>query len=272
MSHAPAAPTPARAARSADRGSPGRHRPHRLTAAPAHAAPQDVRVLTVNVDFGNSAAKVKQDFRRYAPKADIILMQEAKKVTLRRLLGNQWVVRQRTSDPGRRNSAIVVRRSILRDQDGVTGFALTKGTEGGQDACQMETRWIAHAVVHLANGGAVRVASLHLPKKACDQTNPAFYSEMATQVVELSDRYPRRLLLGGDWNKVVRSDPRDISGRSNERIVPRAPRGDIDGFYLRARLPQVGRAQQLARPNTHPRNHPDGHRPVRVVVSVPASW
>ncbi len=49
---------------------------------PARAADaQRVRFMTVNVDFGSTAAEVKADFGRYAPHADVVMFQEARTST-----------------------------------------------------------------------------------------------------------------------------------------------------------------------------------------------
>lgn len=230
----------------------------------ALAESQRVRVVTVNVDFGAPASTVRDDFARYSRFADIVMLQEARDVRLADLIDTStWIVRQDTSSESTRGSALAIRRSAVRATDAVTNFRLVKGTDGGP--CPdggIQTRWIAVADVHLANGATLVAASLHMPPPRCATGPGSLYAVMADNVVALSNRHPSRLLIGGDWNKVVNDDPNDISARADGRIVPRGI--GIDGFYK-----PRGLANE---PLTTLGDIYGHHEPVQMAVSVPASF
>lgn len=221
------------------------------------ATTQNVRLVTVNVDFTASSAQVRADFAKYSPYADIILMQEAKNVDLHSLIDTTvWVVRQAGGHgSAEAGSAIVVRRSAARQ---VTNFRLRKGVDAG---CGLQTRYIAIVDVQLANGSWIYPASAHLPPKRCWGPH---YDAMATVVVDVLRTFPRRLVIGADWNKVVANDPNNISARTGGQHVPRSVGTHIDGFY---------KPKNLA--NNTPTQGPDiygAHFPIHMAIAVPAGY
>ena len=233
-------------------------------AAPATsyaAAPaQQVRVVTANVDFGLSARKVRKDLARIRPQADVILVQEARDVRLRKLVPRKgWAVKQRTSSPARRGSAVLVRRSIATS---IGGLSLVRGV--GASPCDdidndgkpdgINTRYIARVDIGLVNGTTLKVASLHMPPPRCWGS---VYNRMADSVVRMTRNTRGRLVLGADWNKIVRNDPNDINGRTGLKI--RAPRG-FDGFYVRSSIPTT-RAKALFDTRSD-------HDPVRMTITL----
>ncbi|MGL4339280.1 MAG: endonuclease/exonuclease/phosphatase family protein [Rhodoglobus sp.] len=237
-----------------------------LTTVEANAATShDVRIVTANVDFGVSDSTVKERFRDYSRHADIVLIQEAKNVNLHRLLdSDNWIVRQRVgSGNEQQGSAVVVRRSLVEHRSDVSDLDLTLGTNGNE--CRIMARYIATATVKLAQGGLLRVASVHLPPRNDCQTGPGSdYDEMIKSIARLSDRFPHRLVIGGDWNKIVRSDPNELSRQADNRIVPRGPEGSIDGFYIPRDFKQIGAARTVGFASK-------GHRATQVILEVPAS-
>ncbi len=221
-------------------------------------AAERLRVVTANLAFRGPDA-VRQDWSTIGPDADIVFVQEAKNVRLRDILGDGWAVRQDTSSEDRQGSAVVIRKSAVRD---IGDLQLVKGTEasGCPDGGIM-TRWIAQVDVQLNNNRWVRTASLHMPPPRC-QTGPGSpYAVMADNVVAFAKRSGRILVLGADWNKVVDEDPNDIGARTG--LLPRGPDSGhrIDGFYVSPAITTSG-LQQL------PQTGSD-HRPVQMTVVVP---
>src|SRR5688572_27869852 len=53
-----------------------------LSSPLAHAQPLQVRFVTYNVDFNNTAAEVDADIQELKPEADIMMFQEAKSVSI----------------------------------------------------------------------------------------------------------------------------------------------------------------------------------------------
>ncbi|WP_407676019.1 endonuclease/exonuclease/phosphatase family protein [Phycicoccus flavus] len=236
--------------------------------APAASAvdTQRVRVVTANVNFALDGATVRQRFENYSQRADIVLVQEAKNVNFHTLLGDRWIVRQDVSDgrgSAKAGSAVIVRRSIVPSRSAVGPVQLRLGTTAGD--CRTQARYIAHVTVRLNNGGVIRPASAHLPPGSCQTGGGSAYDEMITSLKNMSDLYPGRLVIGGDWNKVVRSDPNDLSRRTGGRIVPRALPEDIDGFYKPARLAQDGSVREVGFASK-------GHDAVQMVLLVPSTY
>lgn len=246
--------------------------PSAVAAAPAE--PQRVRVVSANINFALDATTVGQRFDNYSRFADIVLFQEAKEVNLKTEAGidrTEWIVLQETGREPRGSdrwgSAIAIRSDILRAPVGMSDFRLTLGTtnDGGGAGCSLQTRWIAHVPLTLKNGAELRPASLHLPPPVCQSGTDGPYERMIASAVQLSNAHPNRLLLGGDFNKVVRSDPNNLGARADGRIVPRALPDDIDGFYKPKDLPQDGDVREVGFASK-------GHDAVQLVVNVPSTF
>lgn len=235
------------------------------------SAPSRLRVVTANISFALGPKKVKADFAEYSTKADIILVQEARDVKLKNLVDTKvWAVRQNVSSSATRGSAILVRKSIAKS-GGIGKLRLIKGV--GASSCPgggIGTRYIARVNVALKGGPTVKLASVHMPPKRC--WGPV-YNTMANRVVSMVKNTSGSLIVGGDWNKKVRSDPNNIRLRTGRSLKIRAPKDSIDGFYFRpsARLRSgsykkpalqtVGDAKRLAK------THSD-HRPVRMIMRI----
>jgi endonuclease/exonuclease/phosphatase family metal-dependent hydrolase len=219
--------------------------------------PETIRIVTANISFGISAAKVKEDFNQYSPKADVVLVQEARDVSLQQLIDTSvWAVRQNTDSDATRGSAIVVRKSIAK-AGGVGGLTLKKGVDASPcPGGGIGTRHIARVDVTLESGKLLRLASAHLPPKRCWGK---VYDTMADAVVNVSKNSPGRYVIGGDWNKVVGQDPNDIGKRTG--LALRAPPQSIDGFFFRSDKLNASAAEYMAKTNSD-------HRPVRFVVTV----
>jgi endonuclease/exonuclease/phosphatase family metal-dependent hydrolase len=247
-----------------------------VAAAPTASAAgeQQVRVVTANVNFALDGATVKARFDNYAARADIVLLQEAKALNLHALFADDpdWIVRQYRPQAGdttaevesKRGSAVLVRRTAVQSVDAVELRYGTDRSDGGAE-CDIMPRYVAHVRIVLANGAVLRAASAHLPPPRCQSGTNGPYERMIQSIKGLSDTYPDRLLIGGDWNKVVKSDPNELSVRTGGRIVPRAPEGSIDGFYKPRDLPQVGSADTVGFAS-------DGHLATRIIVSVPSTF
>lgn len=218
---------------------------------------EQVRVVTANISFALTPAKVKQDFQQYGPEADVVLMQEARDVILENLVDTSvWAVRQNTTSPAKRGSAIVVRKAIA-EPGGVGKLVLRKGVEASPcPGGGINTRYIARVNVRLASGRMLRLASAHMPPKRC--WGPV-YDAMADRIVEVSNEVPGRYVIGADWNKVVANDPNDIGQRTG--LKRRAPGNSIDGFYFRNDELDASTAAWL------PKTSSD-HKPVRIHLTI----
>ncbi|GHG80976.1 endonuclease/exonuclease/phosphatase family protein [Comamonas sp. JC664] len=229
-------------------------------ASPAAMTQAQLRVVTANLDFHRAEA-ARRDWNTIGPEADIVFLQEVKYVRMRDILGDGWAVRQDTSSEDRQGSAVIIRKSAVK---AIGELQLVKGVDASPcpDGGIM-TRWIARVDVQLHNNRWIRVASLHMPPPRCQTGLGSPYARMADSVVAFANRSDRLLVLGGDWNKVVDSDPNDIGARTG--LKPRGPDSGlrIDGFYV---SPAIG-TQGL---QFLPRTGDNSHRPVKMNITVPA--
>ena len=228
---------------------------------PASAAePMKLRVVTFNTDF-KGADYFKKAWDVIRPEADIVFIQEAKNVVIRDVVGKAWIVRQNTSTDAKQNSAVIIRRSIVKE---IRDFELVVGVEGGP--CPrggILTRYITKVNMVLANGRWLRVASLHMPPPRCEEGEVNRYAIMANNVVKFANRTKRLTILGGDWNKIVDNDPYNIGERTG--LKPRGPNAGkrIDGFY-------VSKAIKTCCLHKLEKIGENKHRPVHMTVTIPA--
>ena len=208
-----------------------------------------LRVVTANVNFGNGPAKVREDIKRYRPKADVILFQEVKNVDLKNFFNlDNWKVLQNTSSKAKAGSAVVYRKSVVSKQ---VNRGLHIGTRPhGKDIL---TRWINWVDVKLVNGTVVRLASLHMPPARY----PGLQDNMVRNTVDFIKKSPHPVLVGGDWNFKVNNDPKNITGKTGLKARGKG----IDGFYFAAKTVKFVNIKRLAKGNSD-------HHPVRMVVKV----
>lgn len=235
--------------------------------APAASAadPQRVRIVTANVDFNADKGVIMDRFRAYSEKADVVLLQEAKYIDMKWQLRDDpdWIVRQDLGSDATQGSAVIVRRSIVDRASDVGELHLRLGTDSNE--CDTLPRYIAHVSITLKNGGVIRPASVHLPPQRC-QTGPGSdYDEMIDSIAAMSANHPSRLIVGGDWNKPVESDPNGLSGRTDGRLVPRGLGNEIDGFYKPKALTMPWGVTDAGTAS-------NGHRAVKMTVDVPSTY
>lgn len=236
-------------------------------AAPSASAadPQRVRIVTANVDFNADKDVVMDRFRVYSENADVVLLQEAKYIDMHWRLRNdgQWIVRQDLSSDAKQGSAVIVRRSIVDKASDVGALDLRLGTDS--DECDTLPRYIAHVSIALKNGGVIRPASAHLPPPRC-QTGPGSdYDEMIDSIAAMSANHPSRLIVGGDWNKPVNSDPNGLKAKTDGRLVPRGLGDGIDGFYKPQALTMPWGVTDAGLASA-------GHRAIKMTVDVPSNY
>ncbi len=222
-----------------------------FSAVDIFAAPMAVRFVTFNVDFQIPASKVRADVEKVEPKADVIMFQEAKNVTIDNFLGADWKVVQ-IIDQGdaRRGSAIAFRTSLIT-QMLASGLRFGVG-RNGED---MLDRYIAWADLKLINGLTIRVMSLHMPPARISYLQPVMADNLAGFVDETT--YP--VVVGGDWNFTVNNDPLKI-----EQMTGLVPRGvGIDGFYYSDEVVDVDAIFELRGLNVN-----SDHDPVQIVTQI----
>jgi endonuclease/exonuclease/phosphatase family metal-dependent hydrolase len=203
------------------------------------------------VDFNNTTAEIQADVTAVAPRADVIMFQEAKWVTIDDFLDASWTVYQ-VVDQGdaRRGSAIAIRNSIATS---ILATGLRFGVDS--DGVQMLDRYIAWADVQLINGRRLRVMSLHMPPQRYEYLQPRMANNLAT-FVKLT---PYATVVGGDWNFTVENDPWNITESTG--LVPRGV--GIDGFFFSPEPVSVVSVNRLSGLNVN-----SDHHPVQMITNV----
>lgn len=218
-----------------------------------------VRVVTANIDFGLSKKKVKEDWKSYSKHADVVLMQEAKRFDLRKVIGDSdWIIRQNTSSSAKAGSAIAVRRSIARE---VSPLWLVKGVDASRcrkvgSASGIQARYIARVNIKLKGGRKLKVASAHLPPKRCWGR---VYDTMAQSIKKMIRNTPGHFIIGADWNKNLSNNPNGIASQTRMKI--RAVGNRIDGFLVTKKT-KAAKAKALKQTNAK------GHRPIQVMLNL----
>lgn len=161
---------------------------HAVTAESISGGSCPLRVATTNVNWGLPAAKVDQDLDDLSPHADLVMAQEAKNVTVDRLLGDGWHTHQDLSRDDKRGTAVSWRAGMHELRD---GYAL--GVRPGPAA--MLTRWISWTDVPVG-GRTVRFASTHRPPPRYDYLWRAFDRNLGDFVRSS----PHPVLVGLDSN------------------------------------------------------------------------
>lgn len=223
-----------------------------LAAAFSHGADLRVRFLTLNVDFNNTVSEVQADVQAVATRADIMMFQEAKDVTIDNFLDDAtWTVYQVVDNgDARRGSALTIRKSILSQ-------FLASGLRFGVDSNgeDMLDRYIAWADIVLTNGRTLRIMSLHMPPQRI-----AYLQEpMAENFITFANATPYPICAGGDWNYTVTNDPYGIEGATG--LVARGV--GIDGFYRTSGIIKFESIDELTGLNVN-----SDHDPVQIITDV----
>jgi len=219
------------------------------------AGPMTVRFLTYNVNFNTSAANVGKDLDLLAPKADILMFQEAKNVKITSMLdANVWSVYQVTNSvPGKQGSALAVRNTV---KAAVLNWGLQFGVDNHGE--QMNDRYILWADLRLTNGQVLRVLSLHFPPARFEYLQPL----MAANLVDFVNGSPYPVVAGADWNFPVNNDKWGIQNKTGLK-----PKGDgIDGFFYDASVVDFLSLEKLKNLATH-----NDHTAVLMIMVVRSS-
>lgn len=216
------------------------------------SGPLKVRFITYNVNFNSKPERVKKDVTVLAPRADVIMFQEAKNVRLRDFLGKEWVVHQVMKTDAEQGAAVAVRRSIIKQK-------LKEDLEFGVDnrGVKMHDRYMAWMDVELEGGRKLRLVSLHMPPKRFAQLQPP----MVANLVKFVRSSPHPLVIGADWNFEVNKDPHGIQGKTGLKN-----RGlGIDGFYSSADVVHCQSMKKLTGLATV-----SDHKPVQMIARIKA--
>ncbi|MGZ4436677.1 MAG: hypothetical protein ACXVW6_03505 [Nocardioidaceae bacterium] len=155
--------------------------------APCPSSPH-LRVATFNVDWALPERAVDHDLDDLKPHADVLLAQEAKNVTVERLLGGGWHTHQDLERRDKRGTAVSWRTGI---REPGSGYAL--GVRPGSE--EMLTRWISWTDAEI-DGTVVRIASTHRPPPRYDELWPRFDDALSRFVHDS----PHPVLVGLDSN------------------------------------------------------------------------
>jgi exonuclease III len=192
-------------------------------------------VSSLNIHAPNCIGKQARDLIEVLNKEqpDIILVQEAWDIDLRKFLPDGFATNQITSGTRDKGGvAVVWRKSVfsLVSKDLIFGCTAPAGTE-------MATRWFSKAVLkNDSNGRIDTFISCHFPARQT-AVETGLQKPMATRMIEIyQNRKNNNILIGGDFNFLIDDDPHNISGRST--MIRRGPR--IDGFYMHPSLDPSG--------------------------------
>jgi len=224
-----------------------------LTAAGSFGQDLRVRFLTLNVDFNNTAVEVQADVEAVSDRADIMMFQEAKEVTIDNFLDTGWTVYQVTNlGDARRGSALAMRNTMVSQ---ILATGLRFGVDSnGED---MLDRYIAWADVLLTNGRTLRIMSLHMPPQRLAYLQPPMASNFCT----FANESPYPVCAGGDWNFTVENDPHNIQAATT--LVPRGV--GIDGFFRKSGIIKFVSVSELTGLNVN-----SDHDPVQMITDVTA--
>ena len=170
-----------------------------------------ITVATVNDDFATRRTNLP------SVKADVLLVQEAKRVKARKVMSKEWGVNQDRSTEARAGSAVLWRRDALK----ATKSGLALGVEPGRAA--MLTRYLSFTDVTI-DGARVRMVSAHRPPKRFSYLWPAFDAHL----VAFARRSKLPLVIGMDSNE--HGGPGGVAKATGMKWV--APKGSIDGFLV----------------------------------------
>ena len=208
--------------------------------------PRTIRFITQNVDFALTQAKWNSDIDAIADHSEVLMLQEAKDVSVARWIDAAWRVHQDMSSESRAGSAVAWRL----DRSKTTGGGITMGVDPGSQ--QMLARWIVWNDLVIDGGRTIRVASVHLPPMRYRSLYPTY----ARHIAEFANKSPYPLVIGGDWNWLIDNNPGDLAGKTGMRFVGFG----IDGFL-------VERSLTIRRVWEEPKRWSD-HRGVGVEIEI----
>lgn len=196
-----------------------------------------ITVCTANLDFAKTRKQHKQYLAHLILLCDILLNQEAKRISLRLLLPRTWRTMQQLRTAARRGSAISWLRpkphANIRLRVGARPVAVVNGRP---KVARMRTRWIA-VMDTIIDGKPTTIISAHWPPLRYSWLWPQMDRNVAALIVE-KVASGREVLLGADFNTL----PARVGARINallkeHKIIVRVQGdADIDGFMYTSGL------------------------------------
>jgi endonuclease/exonuclease/phosphatase family metal-dependent hydrolase len=209
------------------------------------------KIATHNIDFKKSLSKQREDIYVAIEElgSSVLLVQEARDTFLYRVLPDSWETNQVITSKDKRGSA------VCWDGEVWDATRRPRGLVFGVAGKGINPRWISFQNLrHIETGTKVRFISLHLPPRRGNLTRLQPF--MIDKLVHLVQRTKRAVVIGGDFNTLLKDDKYHIARRTG--LVKR--HGRIDGFFISPRL-DPGRA--IVGPDV---NSP--HHPVTVKIEV----
>lgn len=182
--------------------------------------PLRVRFVTFNVNFNNSTAKIREDIQKVEARADVLMTQESKWVTIANFLDPEtWAVCQIVNNgDAQRGSAVAYRKGVVNTV-GNSGLRLSVAAGDAE----MLDRYLTWIDLEFTNGQLIRCISLHMPPNRYRELQPPMANSLATFTKSIS--HP--VIAGGDWNFTVVNDPHKIKNACG--LIPEGV--GIDGFF-----------------------------------------
>lgn len=164
------------------------------------------KTTTANTDFtrGRNADYIHQ----LCEWSDVIVLQEAKDMTLKQCLPDGWKACQDTSTEAKAGSAIAVEKSVWAVRDWWLVYGCPPPPQGG-----MLTRYIAVAVLeHKATGLVWSAMSAHEPPQRYAGMQPQFTANLKAAKQKQKEK-GRRVVIGADANMPLGKLANQVGGK-----------------------------------------------------------
>lgn len=190
----------------------------------------DVLTLaTINPGFGLTLPRWRRDLQDLTKTADVLAIQEAKRVDVDQLLPAHWRAGQNTDTPAKAGSVVAWNRHRARSTSG----GLQVAAEPGR--AQMLTRNIRWQVLRIDGVmSRVVVASAHRPPARYRFLWPIFDARVR-RFIRRQHNAGRIVLLGMDTNQPLGQDPGRLSRRLGMRWL--GPEAGIIGWAVSETAP-----------------------------------
>ena len=190
----------------------------------------DLRLVSINLFWRQSRERKIKDINDVKGQADIICFQECYNSPVRATLGSGWNFHQ-GEGPGNEDNAIAWRTDRAKLVDKGYHFIAKL------DAAKNKTFKIAWARFLIDGEKRLVVGSTHPPHGGYTRYDSGLYGRCMDGTAEWWRKHADwgNIIIGGDWNKQLSSDPGNLSGRlpavwsGGDGVKAEGHRG-IDGF------------------------------------------
>lgn len=196
-----------------------------------------ITVCTANLDFAKKRRAHVAYLAHLITICDVLLVQEAKKIRLRRLLPPTWATMQRVVSAARRGSAISWHRPMQHHDTRLRLGALPAVRRGARvRVARMLPRYIA-VIDTVIGGHLVTLISAHWPPLRYSWLWPQMDRRVAAVIVD-KVKAGCQVALGADFN----THPATVADRLNKLLEPHGIRltshddGRIDGLLTTSGL------------------------------------